>query len=100
MVRDFATPSAHGLWCLDNAAIHSPARSTGDFGCAGVLHHLAAASRGDSVPQVLRQDGLYPLHGDVEPAAIDDDAADQDGFALDGELEIHHCDSGILLEFL
>ena len=50
----------------------------------------AAAAVGDhGVPQVLRQDGLPPLHADVQPAAVDDDAADQDGAALGVQPEVH-----------
>ena len=74
--------------------------SPGIIAVAGVFDRAAAVDGDHRVSQVLREDGLLPLHADVELAAVDDGAADQDGFALDGEFEVHHCDSGVFFEFL
>ena len=54
----------------------------------------------DDLPQVFRQDGLHPLHADVQFAAVHGVAADEDGAALDVEPEIHHQHSRVLLELL
>ena len=48
----------------------------------------------------LPADGLHPLHGAGQPAAVHGVAADQDGAALDVQLEVLHCDPGVLFEFL
>ncbi len=49
---------------------------------AGLLHRAAADHGGDGVPQVLPADGIHPLHGAGQPAAVHDGAADQDGAAV------------------
>ncbi len=50
--------------------------------------------------ELLPADGLHPLHGAGQPAAVHDVAADQDGAALDVQLEIPHCDPGVFFELL
>ena len=72
----------------------------GIVGRRGLFNVLPPLMAADRVPQVFRQDGLHPLHGDGQFAAVDDVAADQDGAALDGEFEVLHFDSRIFLELL
>ena len=84
----------------DAVRLHPLARVAGHPAGAGLLHRAAADHGGHRVPQVLPADGLHPLHGAGQPAAVHGVAADQDGAALDVQFEILDCDSGILPEFL
>ena len=90
-----------GSSAVDGDRLHPGARSAGHHcgaGCTSSLLPPLLAVTG--VPQVLREDGLLALHADDELAAVHVVAADQDGAAVDGELEVHHFDSGILFELL
>src|SRR5262249_17506729 len=82
------------------AAESAFARAARDYRGAGVPDHPAAADGCNGVPEVLCEDGIFPVHADGDAAAPHDVAADQDGAAVDGEFEIHHRDSGVLFEFL
>ena len=63
---------------------------------AGLLLLLPPLMAPSRLPQVLREDGLHPLHGDGQPAAVHGGPADQDGAALDVQPEIHHRHSGVV----
>ena len=80
--------------------LHPHARVAGHPAGAGVFHRAAAADGDHGVPQVLSAHGLHPLHGDDQPAAVHDGAADQDGAALEHQFEVHHRDPGIFFELL
>ena len=67
---------------LDAVGIHHLARVAGHLAGARVLHR-AAADPGDYVfARFLPADGLHPLHGAGQLAAVHGGAADQDGFAV------------------
>ena len=70
--------SSFGLQLGDH---HLP-RVAGHLAGAGVFHRAAADHGDHDLPRFLQTDGLHPLHGDGELAAVHDGAADQDGAAL------------------
>ena len=50
--------------------------------------------------ELVRQDGLFAVHGDDQVAAVHGAIAHQDVAAVDGEFEIFHFASGIHVEFV
>ncbi len=81
-----APPDSGWHWQIGYILIAS---APGIVAGAGYFIAAAAADGDDDLPQVLRQDGLHPLHADGQPAAVHGGVADEDGAALDAQPEVH-----------
>src|SRR5262249_14020464 len=75
-------------------------RTARDPAGAGLSDRTAAALGADCDAEILREDGLRPLHASGNADAVHGVASDQDGAAVDAEPQVHRLHPGILLQHL
>ncbi len=81
---------AGGRQCIQSIHVHSLARIARDPGHGWLFCSIAAGAGAVRVPEDVRQNGLHPLHGHEQFAAVHGLVADQNDLALDLQPEVHH----------